>query len=82
MSGNPAVAFLHPHPPTGIKDIQEIVNKFLEAEEQNFSLFNYVNDINSEIERLEHAISNMRSQIEKYRGQGKRCCLCSFSRCH
>ncbi len=55
---------------TGITDIQEIINKFLEAEEQNFSLFNYVNDINSEIERLEHSISNMRSQIEKYRGQG------------
>lgn len=55
---------------TGLTDIQEIINKFLEAEEQNFSLFNYVNDINSEIERLEHSISNMRSQIEKYRGQG------------
>lgn len=55
---------------TGITDIQEIINKFLEAEEQNFSLFNYVNDINSEIERLEHSISNMRNQIEKYRGQG------------
>jgi len=55
---------------TGIYDINEIVTRFLEAEEQNFSLFNYVNDINTEIERLEHAISDMRSQIEKYRGQG------------
>jgi len=55
---------------TGIYDINEIVTRFLEAEEQNFSLFNYVNDINTEIERLEHSISDMRSQIEKYRGQG------------
>jgi coiled-coil domain-containing protein 63/114 len=55
---------------TGVTDVSEIMNKFLEAEEQNFSLFNYVNDINSEIERLEHSISNMRNQIEKYRGQG------------
>jgi chromosome segregation ATPase len=55
---------------TGIYDINEIVTRFLEAEEQNFSLFNYVNDINSEIERLEHSISEMRNQIEKYRGQG------------
>lgn len=54
----------------GIYDINEIVTRFLEAEEQNFSLFNYVNDINSEIERLEHSISDMRNQIEKYRGQG------------
>ena len=55
---------------TGIYDINEIVTRFLEAEEQNFSLFNYVNDINTEIERLEHNISDMRNQIEKYRGQG------------
>lgn len=55
---------------TGVYDINEIVTRFLEAEEQNFSLFNYVNDINSEIERLEHSIADMRNQIEKYRGQG------------
>jgi coiled-coil domain-containing protein 63/114 len=55
---------------TGIYDINELVTRFLEAEEQNFSLFNYVNDINSEIERLEHSITDMRNQIEKYRGQG------------
>ncbi len=55
---------------TGINDINDIVTRFLEAEEQNFSLFNYVNDINTEIERLEHSISEMRNQIEKYRGQG------------
>jgi len=55
---------------TGVHDINEIVTRFLEAEEQNFSLFNYVNDINSEIERLEHSIAEMRNQIEKYRGQG------------
>ena len=55
---------------TGINDINEIVTQFLEAEEQNFSLFNYVNDINSDIERLEHSISDMRNQIEKFRGQG------------
>ena len=29
-----------------------------------------MNDINSEIERLEHSIADMRNQIEKYRGQG------------
>lgn len=55
---------------TGIYDVNDIVTRFLEAEEQNFSLFNYVNDINSEIERLEHAIADMRNQIEKFRGQG------------
>lgn len=55
---------------TGIYDIQENINKFLEAEAQNFSLFTYVNNINSEITRLEHSNAEMRNQIEKYRGQG------------
>lgn len=54
----------------GIQSVDEIITRFLEAEEQNFSLFNYVNDVNSEIERLEQAIAEMRNKIEKYRGQG------------
>ena len=63
-------ALAHIQETLGIEDVNEIVTRFLEAEEQNFSLFNYVNDINTEIERLEHSISDMRNQIEKYRGQG------------
>jgi hypothetical protein len=63
-------ALAHIQEALGIEDVNEIVTRFLEAEEQNFSLFNYVNDINTEIERLEHSISDMRNQIEKYRGQG------------
>lgn len=55
---------------TNIYDINDIVTKFLESEDINFSLFNYVNDINSEIERVEHNITEMRNKIEKYRGQG------------
>jgi coiled-coil domain-containing protein 63/114 len=51
-------------------DINDIVTRFLESEDINFSLFNYVNDINSEIERIEHNITEMRNKIEKYRGQG------------
>jgi hypothetical protein len=34
-----------------------------------------VNDVNSEIERLEHSISSMRNQIEKYKGQVKCCAV-------
>lgn len=55
---------------TGIFDTGDIVTKFLESEDINFSLFNYVNDVNSEIERIEHSIAEMRNKIEKYRGQG------------
>ena len=55
---------------TNTYDINDIVTRFLESEDINFSLFNYVNDINSEIERIEHNITEMRNKIEKYRGQG------------
>lgn len=55
---------------TGLHDVEAIATRFLESEEQNFSLFNYVNSINSEVERLEHSIADIKTQIEKYRGQG------------
>jgi len=55
---------------TGITDVEEVVSTFLEAEDKNFSLFNYVNELNSEIERLELAISDTKVEIEKYKGQG------------
>jgi hypothetical protein len=33
-------------------DVDELVTKFLEAEDKNFSLFNYVNELNNEIEQV------------------------------
>ena len=46
------------------------MDKFIQAEDQNFSLFNYVNELNAEIEKLEHQTSNVKAEIEKYKGQG------------
>ena len=55
---------------TGITDIDELVSKFLDAEDQNFTLFTYVNDLNLEIEKVESQISDIKGDIEKYKGQG------------
>jgi hypothetical protein len=33
-------------------DVDELVTKFLESEDKNFSLFNYVNELNNEIEQV------------------------------
>jgi uncharacterized phage infection (PIP) family protein YhgE len=55
---------------TGLEDIDDVIAKFLESEEKNFSLFNYVNDLNSEIERLESSIGEVKAKIEAYKGQG------------
>jgi len=38
---------------SGISSIEEIVTTFIKAEEQNYSLYNYVNMLNSEIDLLE-----------------------------
>lgn len=56
---------------TKITDIDELVHTFVHAEDQNFSLFNYVNDLANEIEKLEEQISNVKSEIEKYKGSGE-----------
>jgi hypothetical protein len=56
---------------SGIYNINDVIAKFIDAEEQNFSLFNYVNDVNSEIDQLEHVNSSMRSEIERHHGLGQ-----------
>lgn len=37
---------------TGIKNIEEIVTTFIKTEEQNYSLYNYVNMLNNEIDTI------------------------------
>ena len=55
---------------TEINDIDELVTTFCEAEEKNFSLFNFVNELNSEIEKLEEQISALKSDVESFKSQG------------
>lgn len=51
---------------TRISDIDELVQTFLSAEDQNFSLFNYVNDLAHEIEHVEESIGELKQEIQKY----------------
>lgn len=51
---------------TGITDIDELVRNFIKNEDRNFSLFNYVSEQNSEIERLEDIIHTLREEEKKY----------------
>jgi len=50
---------------TKISDIDQLVTSFVSAEDQNFSLFNYVNDLTQEIERTEETIAELTKDIEK-----------------
>ena len=41
------------------ENIELIVNQFIEVEDQNFALFNFVNDQNNEIEHLQEQIQQV-----------------------
>ncbi len=47
-----------------MKDIDAIVERFMEAEDANFSLFNYVNEVNAEVEKLEEQIAEIKVRTE------------------
>mmetsp|Transcript_3847 Transcript_3847/g.7513 ORF Transcript_3847/g.7513 Transcript_3847/m.7513 type:complete len:567 (+) Transcript_3847:485-2185(+) len=53
---------------TGITDIDELVNRFVTAEDENFRLYRYVDELNQEIVRMEEEIVATRKEIEVFRG--------------
>ncbi|CAL1535497.1 unnamed protein product [Lymnaea stagnalis] len=55
---------------TGEDDINILVNRFIEVEDTNFALFNYVNEQNNEIEKLNEDISTIQLEIQKFKEQG------------
>lgn len=48
---------------TGEEDMDILVNHFIKVEDTNFALFNYVNEQNSEIEKLSEDISDVSSSF-------------------
>jgi hypothetical protein len=52
---------------TGITDLDELVRTFIKNEEHNFSLFNYVNEQNNEIEKYEEQIQALREEEMKFK---------------
>jgi hypothetical protein len=56
---------------TKITDIDQLVQTFISAEDQNFSLFNYANDLSSQIEKMEESIFTTNQEIKQYQGDGQ-----------
>jgi hypothetical protein len=56
---------------TGITDIDELVDKFMNAEDENFRLFKYVDELNQEIAKFEEQINELCSEIEAQRVRSK-----------
>lgn len=47
------------------QDVQRITSFFLKQEEENFALFNYVNELDHEIELLNNNIKEMQQKVGK-----------------
>ena len=63
-------AFAKVEAATGIHDIDILVDNFIKAEENNFTLFKFVNELSNDIENLEQDIATMQQIIEQNKGQG------------
>jgi len=59
-------AFAQIEKATGVSSVEEIVTTFIKAEEQNYSLFNYVNMLNSDIDTIETSNGQIREQINHH----------------
>ncbi|XP_063293205.1 outer dynein arm-docking complex subunit 1 isoform X2 [Pelobates fuscus] len=57
---------------TGEDNLDILVNRFIEVEDRNFALFNYVNEQNNEIERLTEQISEIKKEMDAFKAQGVR----------
>jgi len=54
---------------SGIQETSQLVDRFIETEDRNFSLFNLVNELNTNIELLKEQINRVESQISEYNQQ-------------
>jgi len=50
--------------------VYEVADAFLATEDKNFRLFNFVNGLNGEVERLELMLVATKGEIEQFKGQG------------
>lgn len=49
------------------KDVEKLVTKFIKQEEENFALFNYVNELSHEVEALTDTVQLLQEQIDEQR---------------
>jgi len=65
-------AFARIQAATGICDIDELVQNFINAEDTNFSLFNYNNELSADIEKLEQQIAEYQEEYVMLSGSSSR----------
>jgi chromosome segregation ATPase len=57
---------------TGICDIDELVQNFINAEDQNFTLFKYNNELSADTEKIEQQIAEYKEEYVQLSGTGSR----------
>lgn len=57
---------------TGVQDLEVLYHNFVKAEEHNFSMYNFVNELNSEVEGLEAEIAQLNEQLNNEKGDAQR----------
>jgi DNA repair exonuclease SbcCD ATPase subunit len=57
---------------TGICDIDDLVQNFINAEDQNYTLFKYNNELSADIEKLEQQITDYKEEYVSLSGSGTR----------
>ncbi|XP_051529068.1 outer dynein arm-docking complex subunit 1-like [Myxocyprinus asiaticus] len=55
---------------TGEDDLETLVTKFIQAEDRNFALFNYVNEQNAEAEKLREEIQQIGEEMKQFHMEG------------
>lgn len=65
-----AAAFERIKEMTGEEDTELLVTKFIEVEDRNFALFNYVSEQNEQIEKLQEQIQEIHDNIERFQSEG------------
>jgi coiled-coil domain-containing protein 63/114 len=48
---------------SGEKETDKIISKFIKEEEENYALFNYVNELSHEIETLNETVQQLQDSI-------------------
>ena len=57
---------------TGIQDLDVLYHKFVKAEEHNFSMYNFVNELSTEQEHIEAEIAQLKEQLHGEKGDVQR----------
>jgi len=63
-------AFSRIHNDTNTPDTNKLVQAFIESEDKSFAMFNQVNRLSTEVERLEDSIKALNQELLKYTDEG------------